>query len=53
MYIEMVLNNDNHTQHQESKNTIENLIEEIIGDVLMKNESVDNFNAIIHVKEFS
>ena len=51
--IEMVLNNDNHTQDQESKNIIENLNDEIIGDVPIKAESVDNFPAIIHVKELS
>ena len=51
--IEMVHNNDNPAQVQESKNIIENLMNEIIGDVLMKTESVDNFHAIINVKEFS
>ena len=48
--IEMV---HNHTQDQESKNIIENLNDEIIGDVQIKTESVDNFPAIIHVKECS
>ena len=36
----------NHTQDQESKNIIENLNDEIIGDVQIKTESVDNFPAI-------